>query len=204
MARSTLKGKSLSNNLWAEAVNASVYILNRSPTKAVRNKTPYEAWYKKKPDVSHLKVFGCVAYSLITSGNRDKFEKKGEKFIFVGYSDDSKGFRLLNPKNNQLVVSRDVIFDELAEWKWEEEPAGYSPKIGYIEPLSTQQNAPETQESEGTSIRPEDVDAYSEFPPCKTRSLDDIYQNCNMALLSVEPQSFEEALEEKSWRKGNG
>lgn len=45
------------------------------------------------------------------------------------------------------------------------------------------------------------MDAYSEFPPRKTRSLDDIYQNCNLALLSFEPQSFEEASKEKSWRK---
>jgi hypothetical protein len=42
-----LKGKGLPNKLWAEAVNTAVYILNRSPTKAVRNKTPFEAWNKR-------------------------------------------------------------------------------------------------------------------------------------------------------------
>ncbi|KAI4370308.1 hypothetical protein MLD38_018671 [Melastoma candidum] len=63
MARSMLKGKGLPNSLWAEVVNTTTYILNRSPTKAVQNKTPYEAWHKRKPVVDHLKVFGCVAYS---------------------------------------------------------------------------------------------------------------------------------------------
>ena len=64
-----------------------------------------------------------------------------------------------------------------------------------------QQTTPEDQEGEATNIRPEDVDAYSEYPPRKTWFLDDIYQNCNLALLSVELQSFEEALETRPWRK---
>ena len=42
-----------------------VHILNISPTKAARIITPYEAWFHTKPNVSHLKVFGCVAYALI-------------------------------------------------------------------------------------------------------------------------------------------
>ena len=116
-----LKGKGLPNKFWAEAVYTSAYLLNRSPTKAVRNKTPYEAWCRRKPVVNHLKVFGCVAYALTPSQGREKFDKKGEKLIFIGYSDESKGYRLFNPNTNKLVLSRDVIFDELAAWKWEDE-----------------------------------------------------------------------------------
>lgn len=78
-----LKGKRLSNNLWAETVNTSAYILNRSPTKAVRNKTPYEAWYTKKLDVSNLKFFCWVAYKLITLGNRYKSEKEENLYSLV-------------------------------------------------------------------------------------------------------------------------
>ncbi|KAI4370422.1 hypothetical protein MLD38_018776 [Melastoma candidum] len=66
MARSMLKGKGLPNSLWSEAVNTTAYILNRSPSKFVQNKTIYEAWHKRKPVVDHLKVFGCVAYALLT------------------------------------------------------------------------------------------------------------------------------------------
>ena len=65
MARSMLQGKNLPKNFWAEAVNTAVYILNRSPTKAMLNKTPYEAWCDRKPLVEHFKIFGCVAYSHI-------------------------------------------------------------------------------------------------------------------------------------------
>ena len=49
MTQSMLKWKGLSNNLWAEVVNIAIYILNRSPTKAVLNKTPYQAWHGQKP-----------------------------------------------------------------------------------------------------------------------------------------------------------
>ncbi|GKD29574.1 retrovirus-related pol polyprotein from transposon TNT 1-94 [Tanacetum coccineum] len=59
MARSMLKEKRLPDNLWAEAVSTAVYLLNLSPTKAVLNRTPFEAWRGVKPS-AHLKVFGCV------------------------------------------------------------------------------------------------------------------------------------------------
>lgn len=137
-----MKGKGLPNNFWAEAVNTAVYILNRSPTKAVLNKTPYEAWHKKKPQVNHLKVFGCIAYSLIPSQNRDKFDQKGEKHIFIGYSDESKGYRLFNPTKNQLVVSRDVFFDELAAWQWEANPPE---NVRRYELMETEANQEETE-----------------------------------------------------------
>lgn len=113
-----LKGKRLPNTLWAEVVHTAVYILNRSPTKSVRNKTPFEAWSGRKPTVGHLKVFGSIAYALNQSPNKDKFDEKGEKMLFVGYSDESKGYRLLNPENKKIVVSRDVIFDETTTWIW--------------------------------------------------------------------------------------
>ena len=59
MARCILNEVQLAENLWMEAINTAAYIRNRCPTKIVRNVTPYEMWYKKKPDVSHLKIFGC-------------------------------------------------------------------------------------------------------------------------------------------------
>ncbi|GJS05933.1 integrase [Tanacetum coccineum] len=60
MARSMLKTKNLEDEFWAEAVATAVYLINISPTKAVWNVTPYEAWYESKPSVSHLRIFGCT------------------------------------------------------------------------------------------------------------------------------------------------
>ena len=67
MARSLLKGKHLPNQFWAEAVATAVYLLNISPTKAVMNRTPFEAWYGMKPSVRHLRIFCCIAYALVNS-----------------------------------------------------------------------------------------------------------------------------------------
>jgi hypothetical protein len=47
---------------WGEAVVTAVYILNRSPTKALNGRTPYEAWHGRKPAVSRIRVFGCLAF----------------------------------------------------------------------------------------------------------------------------------------------
>ena len=70
MARSLLKEKDLPIYFWAEAIATSVHLLNISPTKAVQNITPFEAWKGMKPSASYLKVFGCIAYSMIYSQNR--------------------------------------------------------------------------------------------------------------------------------------
>jgi len=62
-ARSMLSHAGLPKSFWAEAISTAAYIRNRMPTAAIReDKTPYERWYGRKPDVSHLKVFGCMTY----------------------------------------------------------------------------------------------------------------------------------------------
>ena len=63
MVRCMIRAKNLPRWLWPEAVATAVYIQNRTPTKSVKGKTPYEAWYDKKPSVEHFKVFGCIAYA---------------------------------------------------------------------------------------------------------------------------------------------
>ena len=67
------------------------------------NKTAYEAWFKTKPKVDHLRVFGCINYSHIPKENQEKLDGKGEKCIFIGYSDESKGYRLNNPETEKVI-----------------------------------------------------------------------------------------------------
>jgi hypothetical protein len=61
-ARNMRHAQGLDLEIWAEAVNTTVYIKNWCPTKALDLKTPQEAWIGRKPDVSHLKVFSCKTY----------------------------------------------------------------------------------------------------------------------------------------------
>lgn len=65
MARGLLRSRELPMRFWGEAVSTAVHLINRSPTQALQNKTPYEVWHGFKPTVSYLRIFGCIAFALI-------------------------------------------------------------------------------------------------------------------------------------------
>ena len=90
-AKSMMKDKGLPKEFWVEAVAVVVYVLNRFLTCSVKGKTPYEAWSGRKPNVSHLKIFGSIAYSFVPSQLRKKLDEKSIKCIFVGYNEEIKG-----------------------------------------------------------------------------------------------------------------
>lgn len=112
MARCMLENSKLPGSLWAEAINTSVYVKNRSPTKVLGIVTPYERWTGKKPCVSYFKIFGCKAVVLNKKPGRSKLAPKGDIYSFVGYQSTTKGYRLFNTKTKKLIVSRDVNFFE--------------------------------------------------------------------------------------------
>eukprot|EP00253_Pinus_taeda_P019494 PITA_19494 len=113
-ARSMLQGKNISNVFWAEAINTAVYLKNRSPTKILELKTPFEAFYGYKPKVSHLRVFGCKAFAHIPKDERRKLDAKSIKCIFIGYCDKHRAYKLFDPNTHRLLASRDVVFHEIA------------------------------------------------------------------------------------------
>lgn len=119
MVWSILTRSGIQKGFWPEAVTWSVHILNRSPTLAVQNVTPQEAWSGHKPSVEHFRIFGCIAYAHIPDQKRSKLDDKGEKCIFLGVSDQSKAYKLYNPISKKIVISRDVIFYEDRFWTWE-------------------------------------------------------------------------------------
>ena len=116
MARSMLAAKHLLDEYWGEAVATVVYIMNLCLTKSVKNKVPQEAWTCMNHSVSQLKFFGCVAYAHVPNELRKKLEKKGHKCIFVGYSEDTKAYKLYDPVARKVIISRDVQFFENESW----------------------------------------------------------------------------------------
>lgn len=78
--------------------------------------TPEEAWSGRRPDVSHFKIFGCIAYAHAPDELRRKLDNKGDKCIFLGVSDCSKTYKLCNPSTKKIIISRDVVFDEESFW----------------------------------------------------------------------------------------
>jgi len=107
-AKSMLHASKLGLEFWAEATATTIYLKNRSPTKAVEGMTPYEAWFGKKPILGHLKIFGCIAYAHIPKQKRKKLYRRVEilRFPFLGPFE----FRL----GHVGVPSSSSIFPELA------------------------------------------------------------------------------------------
>jgi hypothetical protein len=80
--------------LWAKATMVAVYVQNRLSHSALGFKTSEEMFIGKKPEVSHLKIFGCPVFIHISKEKRNKLEPSGKKGIFVGYCEVSKAFRI--------------------------------------------------------------------------------------------------------------
>ena len=92
MVRSMLADSEMPKSFWAEALATAVNLRNRSPTKSVEGKTPYEAIYGEKPKVGHLRVFGCTAYSHIHKDERQKLDAKACMCILLGYPSKRIGY----------------------------------------------------------------------------------------------------------------
>nr|GEY17382.1 hypothetical protein [Tanacetum cinerariifolium] len=118
MARAVLSDQGMPKCFWAEAVNWSNYVLNRCPNAALKDITPEEAWSGNRPSISHMRVFGCLANVHIPKQQRTKLDDRSVECVFLGFIDESKACKLLNPKTNKIIVSRDVIFQEDKGWDW--------------------------------------------------------------------------------------
>ena len=115
LARAMLIAKKLPVFLWDEAVSHANYLRNRSSTVALADMMPHEAQTGKKPNVSHLREFGCDVWVLDESGTRSKLDPKSKKMIFVGFMDGPKAIRYYDAKNRSIKVSRNVTFNENEE-----------------------------------------------------------------------------------------
>ncbi|KAJ9536327.1 hypothetical protein OSB04_un000490 [Centaurea solstitialis] len=114
-ARSMLAESQLPQYLWAEAVNTACYTQNRSIIHRRFGKTPYHILFGRVPSVEHFKVFGCKCFVLNESENRGKFGPKSDELIFVGYSESSIAYRVLNKQKRVVSESINVRFDPITE-----------------------------------------------------------------------------------------
>jgi hypothetical protein len=116
-----MKSKGLPAYFWGEAVTTTVYLLNRSPTRSVEGRTPYEAWHGHKPSVEHLRTFGSIVHVKNTKPNLKKLDDRSTKMVFVGYEKGAKAYRAYDPRTGRVHVTWDAVFDELAQWDWSRE-----------------------------------------------------------------------------------
>lgn len=108
-ARCLLFDAKLTKTYWAEAINMATYIVNKS-VNSKGNVSPDELYDGKKPNLTNLKIFGTEVMVHVPKEKRRKWEQRAKKLIFVGYADDVKGYRCIDPKTRLLTLSRDVKF----------------------------------------------------------------------------------------------
>ncbi|GJS69964.1 retrovirus-related pol polyprotein from transposon TNT 1-94 [Tanacetum coccineum] len=114
-ARTMLSASKLPLSFWAEAVATACYTQNRSIIISTHEKTAYHIINDRKPSIKHLHIFGCTCYITRDGENLDKMKEKGDPCVMVGYSTQSKGYRVYNKRTRLIVESIHIKFDEIKE-----------------------------------------------------------------------------------------
>ncbi|GJZ25673.1 retrovirus-related pol polyprotein from transposon TNT 1-94 [Tanacetum coccineum] len=112
MSRTMLNEQSLPQKVWCNAVDTSTYILNRILIRAILRKIPYELLRGRKPTLDYFRVFGRKCFILNTKYYLTKFDPKSYDGVFLGYSQNSKAYIILNKHTRKVEESLNVTFDE--------------------------------------------------------------------------------------------
>ncbi|KAL1918566.1 uncharacterized protein VTP21DRAFT_3226 [Calcarisporiella thermophila] len=112
IVRTLLEQSQVPKELWTEAVRTATLVKNMWPSKPINGKSPYQLWYDKNPDIAQLRTFGCRAYAHIPKTQRSKLDRRAEAGVMVGYSYQSKAWRIFIPESRRIIESRDVRFIE--------------------------------------------------------------------------------------------
>ncbi|KAK3280646.1 hypothetical protein CYMTET_11519 [Cymbomonas tetramitiformis] len=135
MARALLLTSGFGVDVWPLVVRHSVYILNRTFQKPLHKKSPYYRLYGRHQDLSHLRVFGCLAYAFVDPDNREhKFSDRARQLRYVGHSEVSSAYLLYDPDSGKIVKSGMVKFQEAVD-KLGKVVTTWDPSV--VAPLST-------------------------------------------------------------------
>uniref|UniRef100_A0A2N9GJX2 Integrase catalytic domain-containing protein n=1 Tax=Fagus sylvatica TaxID=28930 RepID=A0A2N9GJX2_FAGSY len=110
--RAFLISASCPERFWGEAALTAVYTINRLPSSALQNMTPFECLYGTPASYSSLRVFGCACFVLLQPHEHSKLEPRSRLCCFLGYGIEHKGYRCWDPISQRLRISRHVVFWE--------------------------------------------------------------------------------------------
>jgi len=217
-ARSMLHEYGLPKYFWAEAVNTACYVLNRVLIRPSLDKTPYELWHDKIPNIGYFKVFGCKCFILNNKEKLGKFDSKTDVGIFLGYSSTSKAYRVFNKRTLVIEESMHVVFDESCNIVSNESIYSDDLEKDFEDLLVSEKGKEIVPSMEEVSINEKKEDGSSSMPKewryapshpkdlilgdpeqgVKTRSSLNLFSN--LAFVSqVEPKSFKDAECDEFW-----
>ncbi|GKE83017.1 putative ribonuclease H-like domain-containing protein, partial [Tanacetum coccineum] len=110
--RTMLTDSLLPTTFWAEGVSTACYVQNRVLVTKPHNKTPYELLHGRPPSINFMRPFGCPVTILNTLDPLGKFDRKADEGFFVGYSINSKAFRVFNTKTGKVEENLHITFLE--------------------------------------------------------------------------------------------
>ena len=113
LARTLLNETELPKYFWADAVSTTCYVLNRVLIRPILKKTAYELFKGRKPNISHLKVFGCKCFILKNGkDNLGELDSKTDEGIFLVYSLPGQAYKAYNRRIMLVEESMHIAFDE--------------------------------------------------------------------------------------------
>jgi hypothetical protein len=116
LARAMLRVQDLPEFLWEQAVKHTAYLCNHAATQSIAHKTPYEAWFGQKPNVSHLWEFSAPIWVLLPGQHEvRKILPKLKRRAFVGYKVGSKSVQYYNSETRKILTSRNFCLLTLTE-----------------------------------------------------------------------------------------
>ncbi|KAE8895745.1 hypothetical protein PF005_g19149 [Phytophthora fragariae] len=102
----------LPEEMWAEAAVTAAYCVNIMPNSTRDMEVPYAVWHRELPRYSRLRTFGCAVLAYVDKVERLKMQAKAREAIFVGYSREKRGYRLLDSKTRKAFYSHTTVFYE--------------------------------------------------------------------------------------------
>nr|GFA94000.1 hypothetical protein [Tanacetum cinerariifolium] len=127
-ARTMLSAAKVPLFFWAEAIATACFTQNCSLVIPHHEKTPYHIINDRKPSVKFFHIFGSVCYIISDGENLDKMKEKGDECIFVGYSTQSRAYRVFNKRTRVIMESIHVNFDELPQMASDQNNSDLAPE----------------------------------------------------------------------------
>ncbi|GKD99329.1 retrovirus-related pol polyprotein from transposon TNT 1-94 [Tanacetum coccineum] len=204
-----LNEQSLPQKFWCNAVDTSTYILNRILIRVILGKTLYELLRGRKPTLDYFKVFGSKCFILNTKDYLTKFDPKSYEGVFLGCSQNSKAYIILNKHTIKIKESLNVTFDETPP------PSKTSPLVD--DDLDEEESIEVTEKKNlENDIEDEtlEVDEIVNIKESKNHILGNVIGNLNQRTLrsqaqnqsnffgfisTIEPKNVNEALKDESW-----